>query len=591
MLWTDPTATRIWRCPAEGTTADDVLNSAAFYTDDVLARLAAEGFTGIWVFTLLYNLMHSRVFPELNRPGAAERQAALQELIDRARRHGIGVYLYLNDPVSVDIGDPFWQSHAELRGVEKWHSYALCTSTPEVQAFFRDALDSAFNPVRDLAGVILITACESLTHCWSKTVRRDGALPACPRCREREPAELVLELLHTWADVSRQHPTPFRILAWNWEWAYWYPHPQLPIVSRLPDGVELLLGYEMGGRRQWGDRVIPVGEYAFSFVGPGEQFILTRQAAAARGIPVHAKIELDATHELCSVPNVPVLRTIHARFAAMSRDGVAGFLGCWSMASKLTLNTHALRLFLRDPARFQDEQAFLDALARDYFGLTNTEPIISAWAAFSEAFTHYPFSVNLLYTGPHNDAPARRLSLRFEGKPTCASWRKGEPGDDLSHCVEAFFSDGQSFTLDETIDGFTRLHADWAAALPDYAALASGEPGSAEQRLHRQQELGCAQMIALQLRSIVNVFRFFREQQRVMRQHNLTAPCAIPPNEELLAIMADELANVRQALPLVDADPRLGYHQDIGGYKYNGEMIREKIAAMEAEMAAVQFPC
>lgn len=584
MRWTEPNGTRIWRCPAEGTTADDVFNSAAFYTDAVLARLAEEGFNGIWVYALLYNLMRSRVFPELNRPGAEERLMALQELIDRARRHGIGVYLYFNDPVSIDIDDPFWQKYAELHGAEKWHTYALCTSTPQVQSFFRDALESTFAPLRNLEGVILITACESLTHCWSKTVRRDGALPACPRCRDREPAALVLELLQTWSEVSHHHPTPFRILAWNWEWAYWYPHPQLPIVSHLPDGMELLLGYEMGGTRRWGDRIIPVGEYAFSFAGPGEQFILTRQAAAERGIPVHAKIELNNTHEICSVPNVPVLRTLHTRFAAMARDEVAGFLGCWSMGGKMTLNTHAMRLFLRDPEQYLDEQTFLAALARDYFGLTATDAITRAWQQFSDAFTHYPFSVNLLYSGPHNDAPARRLSLHFEGTPTCASWRPGEPGDDLSRCIEPFFSDRQSFTLDDVIDGFTRLHAGWAEALRDYAALEADEPGSEEQCLHRRRELSCARMIAHQFRSIVNVFRFFREQQAVMQQHGLTAPCDIPPNATLREIMEDELANVRQALPLVEADSRLGYHQDIGGYKYNAEMMREKIGAMEAEL-------
>jgi len=47
MLWTDTHGTRIWRGAAEGTCADDVLNSAAYYTDDRLAAIAGEGFTGI----------------------------------------------------------------------------------------------------------------------------------------------------------------------------------------------------------------------------------------------------------------------------------------------------------------------------------------------------------------------------------------------------------------------------------------------------------------------------------------------------------------------------------------------------------------
>ncbi|MHB9132284.1 MAG: hypothetical protein ACYDBB_14515 [Armatimonadota bacterium] len=586
--WTDQHATRIWRTTGLSF-IDEVPQAAQQGTDAELARIAAEGFTGIWVFCEIYDLMQNTVFPELNRPGAAERLASLQALVERARRHGIGVYLYFNEPMGVPISHPFWQAHPELKGVEKWSCYSLCTSMPPVLAFFRDAVESVFAHLQGVEGVVLITGSEGLTHCWSKHTTRPGDPPTpCPRCQVREPAELVLELLDIWAEVSRRQSTPFHVLAWNWEWSLWYPDPQLPIIDHLPAGAELLLGFEMGGTRQWQDRTIFVGEYALSFPGPAEQFVATCQAVADRNIPVHAKIELNGTHELCSIPNVPVLQTIHHRFATMAKLDVAGFMGCWSMCTRFTLNTFALTLYLRDPARFVDEQAFLDALAREYFGCTETAGAVDAWRQFSTAFTHYPFSVNVLYNGPHNDAPARRMSLRFEGKPIGRSYMPDPPGDDLSRCVTAFTTDRASFTLDEVIDGYSRMHEGWVAALQPYAdSLRRDDAGiTEEQRRHRHEELGCAQMIGIQLRSIVNVYRFFREQQRAMQAAGLTAPCDIPANEALLAIMAEEIANIRQALPLLEADPRLGYHQDIGGYKYNAAMIREKIAAMEEELCS-----
>ncbi len=596
MPFTSPSAPRLWRV------FDD-------HSDEAFAAVAAEGFTGLWVFCELRDLMHSAVFPELNRPGTADRLARLQETITRAAGHGLDVYLYFNDPVSVDVDDPFWQNHPDLRGVEKWHSYALCTSTPQVQAFFREALESVFSRLTGVAGVLLITACESLTHCWSKSATRRGMPgPTCPRCRDREPADLVLELLQTWSEVSRAQPQPFRILAWNWEWAYWYPDPQAEIVSRLPEGVELLLGFEMGGARPWDGRTLYVGEYAFSYVGPGQQFLATRELVRRRGTPVHAKLEFNCTHELCSVPNVPVLQTLHSRFVSLLDLEVDGFLGCWSMGTRLTLNTAALRVFLQDPERYRDRTAFLSALARDYFGLADPAPIVRAWEQFSDAFTHYPFSVALLYHGPHNDAPARVLSLHYAGTPIGRSWQADPPGDDLAPCLQGFFSDGQSWTVAEVIAGFTRLRDGWAAGLRDYAALetlpvaqaskpasplpvapASRRYGAASLRdsgplLHCRQELSVARMIAHQLTSIINVFRHYREQQRLLAEHHLTPPCDLPADPALLAIMADEIANLRQCLPLVEADPRLGWHQDIHGYKYNGEMIREKIATMEKEL-------
>jgi hypothetical protein len=577
MLWTDPSALRIWR---------SVGGSAESYTDEVLAEIAAEGFTGIWLFCILRDLMANRVFPELNRAGAAERMAAIQALIDRAARHGIGVYLYFNDPVGVKKDDPFWETHAELKGVEKWGMWALCTSTPQVQAFFRDAVESVMNPLRNLGGVILITACEDLTHCWSKSAVRKGApKPTCPRCVVREPADLILELIQTWADVRDAHPTPFRILAWNWEWSYYYPDPQAEIATRLPAGVELVLGYEMGGEKELFGRTIPVGEYALSYAGPGQQFVRTREAVRALGTPVHAKIEINNTHELCSVPNIPVLATLHERYAAMTALETDGYMGCWSMGARFSLNTAAVRLFMADPARFMDETAYLDALARDYFGLTETADTIRAWRGFSEAYTHYPFAIQILYYGVHNDAPARPLSLHYAGTPTGRSWCPDERGDDLSHALGAFHADLSTFTLDEVIEGYTAMRDGWEAALPAYEAALDAPATDLAHRRHRAEELSVARMLALQLRSIVNLYRFYREQQRVMREHNLTAPCTLPRDPALLAIMAEELENVRRALPLVDADLRLGWHQDVNNYQYNGALIREKMAAMERELA------
>ena len=588
MLWTDPKSPRIWRDSFNHEGKGEVLAAAAHYSDEVLARIAEEGFTGIWFFCLLHELMRSSVFPELNQPLADERLASLQTVIDRARKHGIGVYLYFNDPVGLDVDHPFWKSHPDLKGVTLWHMFSLCTSTPQVQAFFRDAVESVFRRVHDVAGVILITACESLTHCWSKCNTRKGSPPpTCPRCREREPAELVLELLRVWSDVRRQQARPFRLMAWNWEWSYWYPDPQAEITLRLPEGTELLLDMEIGATRPWHGRTNYLGEYSLGYVGPSQRFIATQDAVAGQHVPIHAKLQLNNTHEMCSVPNLPVLRTLHGKFKALYERQVAGFMGTWTMGTTFTLNTYSLRLFLHDPARFSDERGFLGQLAREYLGIEKPEPAVRAWGAFSEAFTHYPFTVQMLYIGPHNDAPARRLSLHYEGKPTGRSWMPDETGDDLGPCLQANKVELESFTLDDVIDGFTRMRDRWEAGLADYApALETpGERATDGQRRHCREELGCARMIGIQIRSIVNVFRFYREQMRVIRECGLTPPCDLPPDPALLAIMREEIANVEHALPLVEADRRLGFHPDVQGYKYDARLIRDKLAAMQAELA------
>jgi hypothetical protein len=433
---------------------------------------------------------------------------------------------------------------------------------------------------------LLITAGEDVTHCWAKRdVMHGGAPPDCPRCRGREPADIVLRQLATWVDVSRSHPTPFRVVAWNWEWAYWYPDPLAPIVERLPQGVELMLDLEFGGTRLWRGRPIPIGEYAVGYVGPGERFLACRELAARRNIPVHAKIEINLSHELATVPNLPLLPNIHGKLKALTEHNVAGFLGCWNMSSAFTLNSYAVRLFLEDSRHALAADAFLDRLACDYFGLHSTDRVRRAWAGFCTAFLEYPFSVAMLYWGPQNDAPARPLSLHHHGQPAPAAFRPGPFGDDLARCFGDFQMNPNPFTPEETVSGFTRLAELWAEALKDYeAGLGTEEPPSDMHERHRREELDCARMIGLQLASTAHALAFYRALRARIEELGLTPPCHVPPNPELLGLMRAEAANAEKALPLVERDPRFGFHQACQAYKYDADSIRVKIAAMRREL-------
>jgi hypothetical protein len=576
--WCRPEGLRIWRAPLVNAQGDELLHAADTHTDEVLARIAGEGFTGVWFFALLYDVMDSTVFPELNRPLAAERRAALRTVIARARRHGIAVYLYFNDPVGIPVDHPFWQTHPELRGHEKWRKYALCTSAPPVLPFVRQAIGSVLDDLPGLGGVILITACEDLTHCWSKCPTRRGAPPTtCPRCAAREPADLVLELIALWAEAAARQPRPCRVLAWNWEWAYWYDDPPRAILDRLPPGVELLLDIEIGGHRTWLGKPSYIGEYSLAYAGPSERFIAAAQAAGTR--PIHAKLQLNNTHELCAVPNLPVLHTLHAKFVALLEWGAAGFLGTWTIGLDFTLNTAALRLFLTAPATYRDRDRFLADLARGYLGVTDPAPVLAAWAGFSAAFALQPFSVSLLYFGPHNDAPGRPLSFHYRGQPTGRSYGADPMGDDLAPALKGAVVDQEAPALDDIVSAYAQMATQWETALLPYATALATSP-----RAEAQQELRTARMIAHHLRSLHHIWAFYRETVRLMREHQLTAPCDLPRTPALVALLEAEMANTAAALPLVESDARFGRHQEFQGAKYTPASLRQKLAAMAAEL-------
>ena len=585
--WTDASAPRIFRRPECDFNGDEPLQAPRVYTPEALGRMAAHGFNGFWVRGRLRHLMRSSVLPELNDPQRDERIAALRQTIEQGRQSGLGLYLYFNDPIALAEGDPFWQAHPDLAGEPHtgWkgkRTVALCLSTPAGARYMDQAAESVLRDLPGLAGVILITASEFHSHCWSHYARYgldDGfVFPTttpmqCPRCAKREPSELVAQITRAWRTSADACNPSCRVIAWNWSWSIWYREPQREVIEALPPGVTVMADWERGGSRPWRDTTIAVDEYSLGYPGPSERFMGVRREARDTGRSLMAKLQIGATHEVATVPNIPLISNLHRRWVGLQSQGVAGFMGTWNFGCSLTLNTYAMGHFLSNPAGFRDPERFLHSLARAYLGAADPAAVAQAWEQFARAFDHYPFHIRMLYFSPVNDAPAHPLSFRYEAAPLGPSWIAHDFGDRMEDCLGPF-------SMAEVGESFGRIEREWTAGVYVYErALTSPVPEA-----HAREELTCAQMLSRQFRSAWNLFRFHRERQVLVKEHGLTPPCDLPRTESLLAIFRDEIDNARAALPLVESDPRLGYHQEAQAYMYNPAMIRSKIEQMEAEL-------
>ncbi len=589
--WHDPQAPRIFRSGDGDFHVEDTFPSAAAYTPDALRDIAGHGFNGVWVRGKMRDLAKTDVLPEWVDPQREQRLDALRGIIARGHRAGVGLYLYFTDPTGLPADDPFWDDHPQLAGepFEHWKRglfRGFCLSHPDGAAYLQQATDSIMRELPGLAGVILITASEEHTHCWSHYRYRnvDGPRPAdeiqpmqCWRCAPRRPEDLVAQVCGAWRDAADRYTPTARVLAWNWSWSFWYDEPQAEVVDALPTGVDVLIDFERGGHRSWFDRRIVVDEYALSYVGPSERFIGTRQAAGER--PALVKLQIGTTHEMATVPNLPLITNLHAKLLAMTQQNVNGLLACWNFGCTLTLNTYALRAYLNDSAGAADVDRFCRTLARDYLGVTDTADasrLIDVWSGFSRAFDAYPFSVSFVYFSPIHDAPGYPLTFDYHHRHLDESWRPHEFGDRMDYCLSGF-------TMDDVIRGLTALLDAWRQALVAYEFILSADSTGADhhQQQHRRDELSCARMIGLQVQSTINVFRFHRRREQVMQAAGLSGPCRLPTDDELLAIMRDELAVARATLPIVEADARLGYHQEAHGYLYDADSIRQKIIMMQ----------
>ena len=316
--------------------------------------------------------------------------------------------------------------------------------------------------------MILITASEYHSHCWShKAPRKVGdayidrclAPMQCPNCKDRQPADVVGELINLWKTNADRQPQPPQVWVWNWSWSMWYDKPQREIINILPAGVKLLCDFERGGTRPQEIGNVFIDEYSLGYVGPSERFIGSRQVTEERNIGCCGKLQIGTTHELATVPNLPLIPNLFDKLKNIDELGVEGLMCSWNFGNTPSLNIAAFKLFVEHEDLRNNKQRFLHSLVQSYFGNVDSDKVIDAWKFFCESFGQYPFSVNMLYFGPMNYSVAYPLKMKYEDRPMGPSWIWHETfGDRLEDCIDPF-------TLDEVCKCFELMANDWSKGL------------------------------------------------------------------------------------------------------------------------------
>ena len=561
---------RIWRSPytkfhspldAINTLESETFTADATYTDEALKVIADSDFNGIWVHGILHNIVKQGEFPEFG-VYADEQQEKLRNLIGRAAKHGIKVFLFMQPPRALSGELDFWKNHGDVAGASEtidWDNLkrptpfvSLCTSTEKVRRYLRGAFANLSKALPGLGGYIIISASEYPGHCYVRGMTHERN---CPRCSKRTSSEVISELIRTIYNGMRDASATQEMIAWNWSWAM--VADEKKIAADLPPGVVCMADFERGGRYpmlEHADHVID--EYALCYPGPSERFTETTDIASRHGLRIAAKLQFGTTHELGSVPNLPLISNIHAKADYLRRHGCAGFMGCWNFGNMTTANTAAFNFFLTEEAP-DDRDTALEAFAAKYFPECTPSQIAEAWRIFADAMNHFPHSIPFLYQGPASWALGHFVppgAMRGKGGN---SWQVNERGDDISAAFK-----GSEFTLDESLDGFKYLSARWREGVE---VLSRGLNGARD--AHSLEELGNAIVCGAAFRSAYNHMRLYK-----MKLEKNSAD-----GEEYRKIAADELKNVTEALPYVEADKRLGFHSEAQAYLFDAPRIKEKI--------------
>ena len=534
-----------------GLTGDPLLDSENVgYPDGLLARLAAAGVDGVWLQAVLYKLAPFPWDAELSA-GYQDRLAKLRDLVARAGKYDIGVYLYLNEPRAMPL--QFFDEHAGLKGVTEGGHAAMCTSTQPVRDFVRDAVATVCEAVPDLRGFFSISASENLTSCWSH--HRGGQ---CPRCSERTPQEVIAEVNTLFREGIRQGGDRAELIVWDWGWKDAWAEG---IINALPDDVSFMSVSEWSIPIERGGVKTVVGEYSISEVGPGPRATRHWAIARDRGLKTLAKVQAGNTWELSAVPYIPAVANVAQHAANLRETGVRGLMLGWTLGGYPSPNLEVVAELGRGSPT--PEEAML-AVAGRRFGDELAPHVVEAWHEFSEAFAEFPYHGGVLYNGPQQLGPA---NLLWEKPTGYSATMVGFPYDHLGGWRAVYPPDVFIRQFDKMGDGFER-------ALRKLRRQTRGIAASDEQAWALGEELAVAEVCAIHFRSVADQARF------VLARGELEAAETSDEAEAVLQrirqILEREIESARRLHDLQSRDSRFGFEAS-NQYYYVSVDLAEKV--------------
>jgi hypothetical protein len=536
------------------------------YPDGLLARLSASGVNGVWLQGLLRDLAPGgEAFPEFG-VGAEERLANLRALTERAKKYGVGVYLYINEPRAMPAkffadseNETRNPKRSEIAGAKETELTALCTSQPAVRKWMGDALAHIFRQVPELAGVYAITASENLTNCFSH-----GDPGGCPRCKERNDVEVIAEVVGVIEEgVHRGNPNATALIS---DWG-WRGHGDArEIIARLPKSITLMSVSEWSLPIERGGIKSTVGEYSISAVGPGPRARQHWDTAATAGLKCGTEIQFNNTCEIASVPYIPAMNLVaeHCRNLRDSTKLDAMLIG-WTMGGCPSPNFElAARMFDGNPET--DMNSTLDSLASERFGAEGGPVARKAWTDISEAFREYPFHIGVVYTSPVQCGPANPL---YAAKTGYKATMWGIPYDDLDGWRGPYPPETFAAQFEKVGKGF----AEGAEELKEAASKAPSEKQEAARADSR-----LAEAESINFLSVANQTRFVMARDALNDASNaLSTEERAQRRENIRELLESEINLSRRLFVLTGQDSRIGYEPSCQYFYLRSDLVEKVI--------------
>ena len=550
---------------------DELADDVDYYPEGYLNRLAHEGVNALWLTIKFAETVPSKIIKEHGRQ-AKSRLEKLRWTVLKCARYGIKVFVFCIEPACHPENSHLFIRHAELKGHTQDGYSAFCTSSKLGQAYLEEAARTLFKSVPGLGGMIVIPVGERFSHCYSLYLPESGRSNRpcnCPRCKTRSPYDVLSDTLAALDRGMKTSAPEAELIAWPYGQMFlWGPKATIEAASHMPPNVILQHNFETGGINHQAGKDRPLWDYWLSWAGPSKVFAEASSRARKQGTRVSAKLQVGCSHEIATVPFVPVPGLLYEKYRAMRTLEVSSAMQSWYFGNYPSIMTKAAGELSFDPFP-RTETEFLHRLARRNWG-SKAGMVAKAWSLFRQAYEFYPASHFFGYYGPMQDGVTWPLYLIPRNAPLAPTWVKGyaPSGDHLADCLSSFF------TLEEVISLCRKMVSLWRRGL----AILENAHQSREENDVCRREVIVARSISLQFETGLEILRFYSLREKLARARHSSARPILQKIERLLT---EDIERRLEVMTLCQEDSRIGFHSEAEDYKVTPTLIRRGIRELK----------
>lgn len=553
---------------------DELMDDVDYYPDEYLNRLAHDGTNGLWIYTYFRKLMPSAYFSEYGEDWE-KRINKLRRVVAKCRRYGIKVYVFAVEPAA--ISPEMAEKYPEAAGEIPWWTEAstICPYSERGAGYCVEATKKLFELIPDLGGFIDITSGERASSCkpiQGKDIyvrRKDKEI--CTDCQDRSRGEVLAHTVGLLQEGVRQSGAKVDFVSWTYDHRDWEREEIRDYIRNAPDDTMLMENFEDDGYPMQLGKMRQAIDYWLSYVGPSQMFVDAAKTAMKYNKHMFAKMQVCCSHELATVPYIPVPGILYEKYKAAREYKVEGIMQCWYFGNYPSIMSKVAGE-LAFVEEYSDKKEFLRHIAGIYCGSKQAAELVKAWECFEEGYKNYPINIMFGYYGPMHDGVVWDLSLLPKNNALPRSWQLVDKpdGDRIGECLQS------GHTLEEAILLTNKIKEEWKKGME---LLPSRIPS--EQR-------SIAEALEILFTSGNNILNFYHMRMLLGKEK-----CDVLQTINAMeAIVEDEIANSENMIILCQKDSRLGYHSEAEGYKFFSEKLKDRIEKLkklkETEFAIVR---